>query len=581
MQGVVTSGRINEIQKQLFLCVLFILLSNFLKAQLYPQNYFRSPMDTPLFLSATFGTLRDNHFHSGMDIRTGEKTGLPVYAVADGYVSRIKYASSAYGKAIYISHPNGYTSVYAHLQNANGHIASYIKRYQYEKEVFEFDHFPAPGLLKVKQGDTIGWSGNTGTSTGPHLHFEMRNSNTEEIINPQHFGIYGVDLFPPIIKQLSIYSLESNRPNLLHDFALSNQKLLSTDSGFVLADTIRLASTLLGFAVDAKDFLTDNKKEFNVHGIELFVDNKKYFRFSLDQFTFDATRCVNTHIDFKRYKTDDIRIQKLFWDDGNKIRNYPYMRNKGRVGVADTLIHCAKITAFDFTKKSYTIYLYFKSLSSDIHSSVKPANTVSTFYPQMDNNFLASDVQVFASKGVLYDTLDLVLQTSTPSIFMQSKLYKFSENFAPLHRNIKVSIKFSGEKYQDKMVLCAMNKGSGFRYVGGDYENGWVHSHINSFGDFFVGVDSIPPKIALLNGNSDLISDTTSIKLNITDDLSGIATYRGSINGKWELFEYDAKNGLLEYFFDENSPKGKLDLEIFVSDRKSNSTNFKTTFIRK
>jgi murein DD-endopeptidase MepM/ murein hydrolase activator NlpD len=193
--------------KQLVICLQLVFVTlNGVAQNVYIQDYFVSPMDSPLYLSAPFGSLRDNHFHSGMDIRTNEKEGLPVYAIADGYVARIKYSPFGYGKAIYINHPNGYTSVYGHLQNANGTIAKYIKKYQYEMSSFDFDHFPGKDKLKVKKGDTIGWSGNSGGSTGPHLHFEIRNTQTEEIINPQLFGIPVVDAENPAIQRFYVYT---------------------------------------------------------------------------------------------------------------------------------------------------------------------------------------------------------------------------------------------------------------------------------------------------------------------------------------------------------------------------------------
>jgi hypothetical protein len=566
---------------RLILSVFILILSiDSINAQVYPKDYFQYPMDTPTFMSAPFGSLRENHFHSGMDIRTGEKIGLPIYAVADGYVSRIKYASTAYGKAIYINHPNGYTSVYAHLQHAHADIAEYIRHYQYEKETFEFDHFPTNDKLPVKKGDIIGWSGNSGTSTGPHLHFEIRNSKSEAVINPQHFGIFGVDLLPPIIKHLSIYSLEHNRPILTHDVVLSNQKLINTDSGFVLKDTIQIGSRNIGFAIDAIDYLLDTKKEYSLYGIDLSIDNKKYFTFRLDMFRFDDTRCINTHLDFQRYKIEDKRIQKLFLDDGNQIRNYPYMRNKGKVQLLDTLVHIAKITAIDFMNKSYVLYVNFKHTGLRISAPKSPANRVATCYPKVNNSYTTSDLQLQIPQGALYDTMDLIMFTQAPTEYMQSKLYKLSDNIIPLHRNIKIAIKTFSDKQQDKMILCTLDKGLGIRSIGGEYANGWVTTHTNSFGDFFIGIDTIAPKIIFMNVQNDILSDTVSMKFAISDDLSGIASYKGYINNKWEVFEYDAKNNLLEYYFDINSPSGKLDVEIVVIDKKKNSTTFKKSIIR-
>ena len=219
------------LHKKIYLLFIALLVGIMnVQAQHYPVNYFITPMDTPLYLSAPFGSLRDNHFHSGMDIRTFEKEGLPVYAVADGYVSRIKVSAVGYGKAVYINHPNGYTSVYAHLLKYEGAIANHIKSIHYLEQKFELDNFPTKDLIKIKKGEIIGWSGNSGGSTGPHLHFEIRDTKREESINPQLFGIPGVDLFKPTLKRLVIYALNNNRPVVQHNIAINDNNTIKTDS---------------------------------------------------------------------------------------------------------------------------------------------------------------------------------------------------------------------------------------------------------------------------------------------------------------------------------------------------------------
>ncbi len=311
----------------LFASIILINISNG-QAQHYPIDYFVPPMDTPLYLSAPFGSLRDNHFHSGMDIRTYEKEGLPIYAVADGYVSRIKVSAYGYGKAVYIDHPNGFTSVYGHLLKYEGAIAKHIKAIHYQEQKFEIDNFPAKKTIPIKKGEIIGWSGNSGGSTGPHLHFESRDTKLEEPINPQLFGIPGVDFFEPTLKRLVVYSLENNRPVIQINLNINTKNSIKTDSGVVLLDTLLVAKGLTGFGIEAYDYLVNENKTYSIYCADFFMNQTKRFSFRMDRVNFSETKYINTHIDYDLYKRDGYRIQKCFLDDGNKAQIYPYMRNK-------------------------------------------------------------------------------------------------------------------------------------------------------------------------------------------------------------------------------------------------------------
>lgn len=553
-------------------------------AQSYPAHFFGYPMDTPLHLSAPFGSLRENHFHSGMDIRTYEKIGLPVYAVADGYVARIKYASGAYGKAIYINHPNGYTSVYAHLDNANGDIATYIRKYQYEKQTFEFDHFPSKEILEVKKGDIIAWSGNTGTSSGPHLHFEIRETKTEHIINPQLFGILGMDSLPPAINEVGIYSLDNNRPFLMHNIIVKESSHTLTDSGLILRDTFICNTNMIGFALEGVDFLIDNKKEYSIYGSAISFDKSTYFEFKLDRFPFNRTRCINVHVDYEKYRNKGSWMQKLFIDDGNNIRLYPFVKNKGKYVFKDTATHIARLSVYDFNEKLMHIYVPFKRGLGNTSKSVPPGNYVTTIYPQTKGQYKTNDFCIEFPANSLYDTLLLnytVINTEKQEL---SALHVLGENVVPLQSSFNISILVDEIAIKgintDKLLIATKNKNGNIRYIGGSYHNGWVTASSNFFQDFFVWHDTISPVIRLVNTKSNFLTDTVSIKVQITDNLSGIMEYKGFINGKWELFEYDAKNALLTYNFVADSPKGKLEIEIIVVDKKNNKTILKTELSR-
>jgi hypothetical protein len=566
------------------LLFIFAFLNLFIpaNAQYYPVDYFQSPMDTPMYLSAPFGSLRDNHFHSGMDIRTYEKEGLPVYAVADGYVARIKYSPVGYGKALYIDHPNGYTSVYGHLQNAEGEIAGYIRKYQYEIERFDFDHFPGKAL-KVKKGQIIGWSGNSGGSTGPHLHFEIRDTKTEQVINPQLFGIYGVDLYPPVIRKILVYTLEQNRPVLIKEVSI-NKSVMGVDSVYSYPDTLLLPAGSIGFAAEAYDHLVNEHTEYSLYGMELIVDDKKRYAYKLDRFAFDDTRSVNVHIDYAMYKEEKVRYQKCFKDDGNRIGIYSYLRNKGKFLLQDSFVHVALITATDIAGYSFHAKVYFKlDPNPQIMLFKRPKCTSAIFYPEKQNTFKTKDIEITVPAKALYDTLAFCYQMLSKERNSYSFTHQVQDLNTPLNSSMTISIKPDAgtEFFRDKMLIASLYPSGFMQSVGGGFENGWVTVRTSTFGNFLIVADSTAPVITPLNISKDgEIKDTAGIRISVEDNFSGIGTYRATLNGKWILMEYDSKNNVLFHPFDVNTARATLSkLVLTVTDKKNNTATYQKDII--
>jgi len=577
----------DQLLKMFMMVILYFQLFNPLCAQTnYPQNYFQAPLDTPLYLSAPFGSLRENHFHSGMDIRTYEKEGMPVYAIADGYVSRIKVSPIGYGKAIYIDHLNGYTSVYGHLQKYEGVIADYIKRYQYQNETFEFDHFPGKRLF-VKKGQIIGWSGNSGGSTGPHLHFEIRNTKSEEPLNPQLFGIHGVDFLEPSIKKILIYNLDGNRPLVMHNLLVTKKSVGKMDSVLFYNDTIEVANGTVGFGVEAYDYLTNVTSEYSLYGMTLAIDDQKYFSYQLSRIDFESSRCVNVHIDYEIYKRDDVRYQKCFLDDGNVIRIYNYLRNKGKYYLKDEGVHKITIQVSDFDGRTASFTFYIKGNSSE---NMKPKRkqecTTSTFYPNKNNLYKTQDVIIEVPPKALYDTLNFcfeVLKQKEPHSF--SSIYKIHDQYTPLNKSFSISIKPENfpENMKEKLLIAYYQKSGNIHSAGGEYKDEYVTARNNSFGNYFVTIDTIAPVIHALNISKEgIVKDSSGVKFKIEDNLSGISTFRATINGKWLLTDFDPKNDLLFYEFDEKTLfNEKLKFELVVTDKKGNISIYQKELIFK
>src|ERR1043165_6921117 len=300
-------------QRLIFLLLPALLHFNTLFAQEnYPKNDFRSPVDTAISLAGNFGEIRPNHFHAGFDIRTNGREGMPVYAVADGYVSRIKISAYGYGKALYISHPNGYTTVYGHLRELDSDIGLFLKKLQYAKQAFEVDTLLSPGVLPVKKGELIALSGNTGGSQEPHLHFEVRDSKTEMPINPYLFGYRIADTVKPRITQLAVYPMDGqstvNGKHLSKKIAPVYKKGKYT---FLKGDTITVSGNI-GFGIECYD--TENRAASRnaVYSIELQSGGKRVFYYEMKQFSFENSRYVNAHIDYASKQKHDTKIKKCF-----------------------------------------------------------------------------------------------------------------------------------------------------------------------------------------------------------------------------------------------------------------------------
>lgn len=552
----------------------WFLLVAFASIAQYPQSYFKYPLDTPSLASGPFGSLRDNHFHSGMDLRTQEREGLPVYAVADGFVCRIKYASGGYGKAVYIQHPNGYTSVYGHLQKANGEIGAYIKRYQYEIKRFEFDHFPQADRLPIKQGDIIGWSGNSGTSSGPHLHFEIRNTQTEEIINPRLFGLHFKDDIKPAISKVVVFQNSGYGMKQSVVLPLDTQLCIITDSGWVFKQVIRLDFSTVGFGVLATDWLTDLRNQVSIYQAQVWVDEAPLFRFKLDRFAFADTKSVNTHIDYAHYKSTGERIQKLCLDDGNAIRVYPYMKNKGWYGCNDTAMHWTKIRIADFDGQEQVVYLPFQWTGTE--STVKPPDFKARVLPRKKTELQLGEFTAQFSTATLFDTLYVKIE-KLPEIDkgLLSSAFAIYPTEVPLKQSILVSIKpavIVDSLLQPKLVVLQQQSKGKWRSIGGDWDGKQLTANATGLGIFAIGIDTISPFVAVPAKINQTMNDSASLRFTVSDSGSGICCYQLLVNGRWVLTEYDAKNDELQYDFDENTPAGKLVCELTVWDKRNNQT---------
>ena len=334
--------------KQFFLS-LFIcyFITNGIAAQPeVPTEYFSNPLNIDLKLSGTFGELRSNHFHSGMDIKTLQKEGYDVLASAEGYVSRIKISHYGYGKALYITHPNGYSTVYAHLQRFSPKIEAYIKKRQYEKQSYEIEVFPTSTDLNVQQGELIAFSGNSGSSGGPHLHFEIRDGNSRPM-NPMLFNIDIKDTTAPIINSLWVYPQDDNS-HVNGDANKQKLRLIPQQDGSYTAEKIKACGNL-GFGISTVDRQDYAPNKNGIYKIDTQINGNPNFSIQMDRFSFSETRYLNRMIDYEYFKDYKSRVQMLFVQENNPLSVYKNLENNGYLSITDEHSFTYTIIVSDFS----------------------------------------------------------------------------------------------------------------------------------------------------------------------------------------------------------------------------------------
>ncbi|WP_316734468.1 M23 family metallopeptidase [Pedobacter aquatilis] len=543
----------------------------------YPLTYFRQPLDiTPPALAGSFGEIRGNHFHSGIDFRTNQREGYPVYAVADGYVSRLRVQNSGFGQALYINHPNGFTSVYGHVQRFAPKIATIVKNLEYEKKSFEIDEFPNETLIPVRKGEVIAWSGNRGSSGGPHLHFEIRDSKTEETINPQFFGIDIPDNIPPVI--YSLYAYKLNGKPFTENTPKQAIAISGGGGGVYKANAPVSLVGEIGFGIVTTDRHSGLSGLNGVYSIQLELDGKLVYTSALERFAFEDSKAINSHIDYPTFLNTKRSIQKSFVEPGNPLSIYSNLVNSGKINFIDGEIHQLKYIITDSKGNAST-------LSFSVHSGASaPAVTsipagVNFSYNKL-NEFNNDEIKVVFLMGTLYNDLNFSYKKMPkPAGNAWSNIHQIHNRYTPLHTGFELSIRADNlpEELREKALIVNTNGSS----QGGSFVNGFIKANPRNFGSFYIAVDTIAPRIIPTNiSEGKNMAGLSKIFFKISDNLSGLKSFNGYIDGKWVLMEFDAKTATLWHSFDERTSSGKHTLELVVDDTKNNIKRYSVSFFR-
>ena len=528
----------------------------------YPKDFFGSPVNIKIAIAGTFGELRSNHFHSGIDIKTRQKKNIPIYASQDGYVSRIKVSPYGFGKAIYIEHEKGFTTVYAHLEKFNKKIQARTLKEHYQRENSEIDFALEKNEIKVTKGEIIGFSGNTGSSTGPHLHFEIRDTKTQKVINPMLFGFPILDTSFPIINSLLIYHQNGNKELI--------QVRKVKKNIYTINDTLTITGPF-NVAINTYDLLDAAPNKNGVYEIQLYLNDSLYFSNTMNTFSFNETKYINAHIDYEYYKNHGVKFQKCFNEINNKLSTYNTSPISSLGKSLKNGIHTLEIIVKDSYNNQSFLEAHFEFKNHDIEEKKETQNIIRT---NQIFEYEYDDCKIYIPNNSLYKDYPFVIEKRVDSM-MQYPIYKILDDSIPSHKTFIISFKAKDVKKElrEKTKIAKINDGN-INCINSKWEDNKIIGTTTEFGEFTLVTDTIKPIIEHIK------TDSMSVQFKIYDLLSDIAEYRGEIDGKWVLMEYDFKTNLIKHNFEEEGKNQEHEFNFHIKDHAGNINNINFMFFR-
>jgi hypothetical protein len=549
--------------KKLFLSFWLFSILFTLNSQEYNLN---SPIDLPLNLSGTFGEFRSSHFHYGLDVTTNKKSGYNVYSIDSGSIVRIKVSTSGYGKVLYISHPNGLTSIYAHLKEFSPKIQKYIKTQQYLNKSYSVQKFFNNGEMKVNKGDLIGYTGNTGGSSGPHLHFEIRDTKSQNPINPLSFNYKYDDSNRPIIKSLYVFDEDDS-------FKKDNPKkyeIKKINDSLYIADKI-IYSNKIGIGIEVYDRQSKNNYNRNgVYEVKMFLDSVLSFSYKMDKINIDESVFRKIFYDYSLLKAKKKIIQKVYYPPNSKLNFLNHNVSTGIFKSSDKDEKDVLLEVSDWNNNK--TYLNFKiegKTSNLLEKSIDGIEiATSQKYLIKKNNS-----EIGFKKNSFFNNVTL-------NIKYQNDTLKIDEDLHPLRKsyNIKIFKQVEDSIIKRQSFIGLINNNGKLSYLKTSNKDNFFSVNSSNLGSFTLSRDSINPEIKALNFslNKD-ISNQKTIRLRIYDKTSGIKSYNVLINNKWALFEYEPKSNLIFHNIDDGIiENGENKITIKVIDGVGNKTEFKS-----
>ena len=562
------------------LLIFFVLFSLFGFAQNENFPQYPNPVKIPVSLSATFAELRPNAFHAGVDIRTQGVEGKEVFAVADGYVSRIGVSPFGYGKVIYITHNDGFTSVYAHLSKFNKKINDFVKNKQYEDKSFTQNIILDKNQFPIKKGDYLGLTGNSGSSGGPHLHYEIRYTKTQEPVNPMYFGLKIKDTRKPTIKGLAIYPLENSAVNNC-DTALY-LKVSSENNVFAIDNPIIAVNGNIAFGINIFDQADGSNNKNGAYSIELYADNELIYNVVSDKYSYDETRYINSFIDYAYYVINNERFIRTEIDEFNKLKLYEMRNGIVTVNEGDTIEIAFVIRDYNKNKSKLCFTLVGAEPAKSKIGDVLPRSYYRISNGESRDIFM-DGFEAQIPELAFYRSVSLkACQIDTMQNIYSDFAYRLGTEEIPMHKRMTIRLRPKEEYKNDSMVYIAtIDKKGKISFLGNKNIDGFIEAKTNMLGTYFIAKDSIKPSVKPLNfKNKGSVAENWSLRVEIDDLETGVSKYAMYINDEWVLADYDAKNKLLMYQIDNRLKPGHNVLKVVVSDMVGNETIYSAFVLR-
>jgi Peptidase family M23 len=554
--------------------LLLVLVPGILQSQsitnTVQKGYFRNPLGIPMEIVANMGELRTNHWHMGLDIRTNQKENQPVYAAAEGYITHIGIRPQSFGRYIVINHPNGLSTLYAHLNDFFPALEEYVTNKQYQQETWAIELDFDPQQFPVSKGQFIAYSGNTGGSQGPHLHFEIFETKTTKRLNPLLFGFPLQDNVPPDLVKLALY----DRSISVYEQTPEFFSVKRTDSGYIIPKlpVFKTGLQKLSFGIQAYDRISGSSNADGIYSAELFVDENSRVRFRIDSIDYAATAYMNAQIDYKHRANGGAFLQHVSRLPGDHGGIYHAAGGDGVIELADTLPHPVRIEIRDAYQNASQLSFLLQYDDSLVKMNFRELPH-QHYAPNQVNVLEKPDFEVYLPEGCLYDTiLPLYYRSNTNSYYAVSALHQLNDASIPLHDDITIRIKpdkIIPDERRDKIIIQRNGRGVSNRKA--EWQGEWLAASFSDLGTFQAFADVLPPTINEL-GKGDTIDLSPATRIIFTPaDNFGVKSFRAELDSQWVRFTNDKSRNWI-YVFDERCPYGLHHLKVTVEDMAGNTT---------